>query len=281
MNRLIKLMDLLQTANRMNKIIPRPSLQFEVHLVEHCNLNCKGCDNFSPLAQKEFLDSDEYKKDIRRLSELCDGECGRIYLLGGEPLLHPQLDDFLRYTRKAFPYSKIYIFTNGLLIPRLTDATWKVMRVNDIAFMITPYPVGFDYEKCRKLAQAKGISFQYCMDPKKNKKLFHFTLDLSGSQDAVKSFMKCDRSNNCITLKHGRLYTCSLLPNIVHFNRKFKENQLHICEHDSIDIYKAKNLEEILIFLSRPVPFCRYCKTGMEREKIKWCRSSGDISEWT
>ena len=28
----------------------------EVHLAEHCNLNCKGCSHFSPLAEKEFIE---------------------------------------------------------------------------------------------------------------------------------------------------------------------------------------------------------------------------------
>lgn len=28
----------------------KDSIDFEVHLCDHCNLNCRGCDNFSPVA---------------------------------------------------------------------------------------------------------------------------------------------------------------------------------------------------------------------------------------
>ena len=40
---------------------PRESLKYEVHLTEHCNLNCKSCFHYSSIAEKDFLDVDEYE----------------------------------------------------------------------------------------------------------------------------------------------------------------------------------------------------------------------------
>ena len=74
---------------------PLESLQFEVHLVEHCNLNCAGCDNFSSLANPKFLSANEFESDLVRLKDLFGDNCQRIYLMGGEPLLHPELVKFL------------------------------------------------------------------------------------------------------------------------------------------------------------------------------------------
>jgi ABC-2 type transport system ATP-binding protein len=54
----------------------RPSLRFDVHLADHCNLNCKGCYHFSPLAPEKFLDIEQYERDCTRLNELSMGGGG-------------------------------------------------------------------------------------------------------------------------------------------------------------------------------------------------------------
>ncbi|GHT99783.1 hypothetical protein FACS1894142_7680 [Spirochaetia bacterium] len=48
----------------------RTSLVMGVYATQHCNLNCKCCTAFSPIAEKEFLDIDTYKKDMEKLAEL-------------------------------------------------------------------------------------------------------------------------------------------------------------------------------------------------------------------
>lgn len=37
---------------------------FEIHLCEHCNLRCQSCDNFSSLAEEEFVDVDVFNKEM-------------------------------------------------------------------------------------------------------------------------------------------------------------------------------------------------------------------------
>jgi ABC-2 type transport system ATP-binding protein len=76
------------------------TFQCEVHLVEHCNLNCKGCYHFSPLAKEEFLFLTEWEKDCKQLSTLFKDRIGHISLMGGEPLLHPDICEFMRITRE-------------------------------------------------------------------------------------------------------------------------------------------------------------------------------------
>ena len=34
-----------------------------LHLADHCNLDCRGCDNFSPLAPEVFADTEVFEKD--------------------------------------------------------------------------------------------------------------------------------------------------------------------------------------------------------------------------
>lgn len=48
---------------------------------------------------------------------------------------------------------------------------------------------------------------------------------------------------------------------MVHFNKFFDKN-IPLVDKDGIDIYKAKSMKEILEFLSKPIPFCGYCKVN-------------------
>ena len=42
----------------------------ETHILEHCNLNCRGCSHFSGLAHKEFKNIDDYINEMSALSRL-------------------------------------------------------------------------------------------------------------------------------------------------------------------------------------------------------------------
>ena len=87
----------------------------ETHLVDHCNLKCKGCGHFSSLSEKRYTDVDIFKRDLMRLSGLFDN-ISRIRLMGGEPLLHPDVLGFVKSSRLAFPNADIWVVTNGLLL---------------------------------------------------------------------------------------------------------------------------------------------------------------------
>ena len=45
----------------------------------------------APLAEKKFLNLEIYENDLKRLSELSGGIMHHINILGGEPLLHPEI----------------------------------------------------------------------------------------------------------------------------------------------------------------------------------------------
>jgi hypothetical protein len=57
---------------KSNNTVPE-KIEFGVPLVEHCNLRCKGCDHFSPVAEKSEIDIRQLENDMRRLSVLWGG----------------------------------------------------------------------------------------------------------------------------------------------------------------------------------------------------------------
>jgi MoaA/NifB/PqqE/SkfB family radical SAM enzyme len=262
------------------RLKPKDLLRFEVHIAEHCNLNCRGCEHFSSIANESYLSIDIFERDCKRLFELTNGNISRIELLGGEPLLHPKLVEILSISRKYFKSSDINILTNGMLLLSQPDEFWINCKQNRINLFITKYPIKLKYDAIDQLARKHGIDLHYFGGTDKSiKQMYCVPIDLTGTQNNKDSFKKCFRSNTCIQLQDGKLFTCQIIPYIKHFNKYFNQN-LEITENDYIDIYKAKNIEEILHFLSTPIPFCRYCNVNKTVYGIEWGISKKEISEW-
>lgn len=252
-----------------------------IHLADHCNLNCRGCDNFSPLSPEVFADIDVVERDCARISELSGGRVNEVQLLGGEPLLHPQVTDFFEIVRKYFPDTPVKIVTNGLLLLKQRDHFWESCKKNNIQIVVTRYPIKLEHDVIEKHVEEKGVEFSFYGSTGTVAKTMQCSpLDVSGKQDPRDSFLRCNSANRCISLDNGKIYTCSLIPYVKYFNSRFNKN-LVVSEKDSIDIYKVKDIDEILKFVSKPMPFCRYCNRKGTIWDIGFGISKKDITEWT
>ncbi len=252
--------------------------KIDIHVIDHCNLNCRSCTHFSPLAEPFFLDIDEFERDLTRFSQLSGAELGSLFLLGGEPLLHNELIDFFPIARKLLPNTRIIIITNGILLPKQEDRFWKACRRYNIQIWISIYDV-INYDEIKKKADKFNVKLLYTSFRKNDdgsKVWWKFKLDPDGNNHWVESFEKCG-NKNCVTLKHGKLYTCCTIAHIEHFNKYFNAN-LQVSEFDYIDIYKVNSYQAILDVMVKPAPFCRYC-TGQVETGL-WSVSKKDINEW-
>jgi len=260
-------------GKRVTKLFP-----IEVHIVEHCNLNCRGCNHFSSLAKEECLQPEQFEKDMKRLAELSK-DYFAIKLLGGEPLLHPNITAFFDIARKYFPSTPIQVTTNGILLTKQPDTFWQSCNKNKITVSISQYPIKLDKKEIKRITKEHKVKLVF-NGSTAQERMCKLPLDLSGSQDIKKSFEKCAISwGCCVTLREGRIYTCCIAAHIRFFNEYFNQN-LAITEKDYIDIYKAGSKKEIIDFLEKPFPFCRYCKTSETKFAQRWGISKNEITEW-
>jgi MoaA/NifB/PqqE/SkfB family radical SAM enzyme len=268
-----------QLQMSMARQIPANDLGFGVTLAEHCNLNCCGCDHFAPLAAPEFADFDRLKKDFERLADLFGHRVSKINFLGGEPLLHPDITKFLSMTRRIFPKIFLDVMTNGILLPSMPKDFWTVCHYNGVVIRITKYPIALDFEKIENLAKTYDVDLRYYSDRNEINAWRKLKLDFDGMQDERRMFVICSRVGSCTYLQNGRLYPCTVAPTVRHFDKRFG-TELFNATYNSIDIYKATSAEEILNFLVKPIPFCRFCNVAAT-ECIPWQRSKKTIDEWT
>lgn len=272
------------------RMIPKPAINVSFHLTDECNLNCKGCWHFAPLAKKgeSFADVSEFERDIKRLAEVMCGEVTLISLFGGEPLLHPECYKFPYIVNKYLPNTYVELLTNGLLIPDQSENFWKSCRDNDVLVEWTRYPIKDDYNNLiLNTLKEKEVKYRIFSGPD-TKCLTHDVIDIEaigvngqrGRNDARYQWLHCFRAGDCVQLKKHRLYACDKAAN-AHIFKDFFNLDIKLSEFDSIDIYEAKNKDEITSFLAKPIPFCRYCKVDQTTEGHRWSASKKIIEEWT
>lgn len=238
-------------------------LILEVNVCDHCNLKCRNCDHYSNLIEEEhFLDVDEYRKDMERLSQLTAGSLEAIKLVGGEPLLHPQINKIIEITRANFPHSRIPLATNGILLLKMSDEFWHCMAENDVLLHVTEYPLNIDLQAIKQKADAFGVmnnnlKNNQLVSDGAPKLMIKFPFDLSGKQEKF-YFIGCHHRYGCCVLRHGKIYACPPMAYIEYFNKAFGEN-LQIDVEDSLDLYSVKNYKQISEFLSRRAKFCDFC----------------------
>lgn len=261
-------------------IRPTALESLDICIAEHCNLSCYSCNHFSPLAEPEFSNLDNTEKDLQRLAELSDGNIPKIYIVGGEPLLNPQIIEYMRISRRNFPNSIVEIITNGLLLLAQKDIFWQSLTKYNVSLKATKYP-GIKWEKIEEKAGKFKCSFSYFdFSGNTEKTSRKYRLDLSGSQNIKKSFRNCCLASCAVAVQNGRIAACPFVFNIRHFNKYFNQN-IPVCGKDYIDIYKAKSMQEIVDFVNTPFPLCRFCKSIGIEIAGKWRIGERKIEEWS
>lgn len=269
------------------KPISDEKIGIEYNLTDHCNLNCKSCDHCSPIAEKFFITPEEFENDIKQLSKVTSDSLKRITLMGGEPLLHPQLIKLLTIARKYLIKTPIILHSNGILLLQAEKGKegnlWQALKDLNIILVVTTYPVSVNYEEIDNKAKEYNIPYNRFVHVGNQKeqgiKWLRHTPFLLNKKAPMHYFISCYHFNECLTLRHGKIYTCPIKPYSQHFNKYFKKN-LKLCEQDYLDIYKIENIEQIKEFCKKRTPFCGYCDIK-NRKKTNFEISKKLITEWT
>ncbi len=251
-------------------------LRLEFILTDYCNLNCKGCTHYSPLAAKEFTPLETVEASMQKLSEVCGGKVEKCYLIGGETLLYPRLNEAMQALRRHFPTQTLYVFTNGIALPKMDDSFWQTARQQNFILAITRYPIHFDYDAAIALCHKYGVKTEIFGDRTLADSFFRFALDPTKKQNARISHFKC-YNRGCLSVIGNRLYPCSISGCVSHLN-KAKGTAFEHCDGDRLDIDKITGISQIRRLRDRPVPFCAYCINPPAT--VKYGPSARETSEW-
>ena len=254
----------------------KPSLfHLDVHITDHCNLNCRGCEHYSSISEPAFADLAATTREFERLAELFD-TIEQIYLLGGEPLLHPEVEEFVRAARRSFPRTRLSLMTNGVLVSRMPASFWKTLHDTDTTLLCDSYPINIPVDKINSLGEEYGVAVEWM---KAATEFFKIPLDVTGSCDPADSFDRCRGLSNCAIVRDGRLYPCAHIAYVDILQKRSGVEGIEPGEHDSISIWDGADGDEIIDFLMKPVPWCSHCDFD-SFEEYPWSRGNGDPDEW-
>ena len=254
----------------------RQPLHLEFILSDYCNLNCKGCGHYSSLAEKEFVTLEQLERNASHLGRVAAGGINSVYLIGGETLLYPHLPEAMAILRRYFPNISVKLFTNGLMLPRMSDEFWESARQYDVEIAITRYPIAFDYDSAENLCRSKGVKHSVYGDRGKEGSFFRFALDPEKKQNGRISHFKCF-NRGCLSVVGDRLYPCSMSACVEHLNKACGTDFRHL-KGDWINVYDIRSVAEIKKLRDKPVPFCSYCKPNPQPTPYGPSRRS--VSEW-
>lgn len=231
----------------------KPVLDYvETHVADHCNLKCRGCLHFSNMHKEQYPSIEQFKKDMNRLHELFE-DIIRIRLMGGEPLLNRELEQYVTESRRLFPNADIRVVTNGLLITKIDYKLQEAMRDNNVMFDITLYPPVLAKKREIELF-LKEKDIKYVISEMVGE--FRKTLSRVNTNDSEKAIEICQASN-CHFLREGRLTKCPLVMFLDDFNNAFGTDYN---TNSSINIYDEKlNAWDIVKKLDSPIDFCNHC----------------------
>jgi len=94
----------------------------DVRLTTDCNNRCSYC--CIPRGKHEFIDTETFKQVLDILAD----HVFMIVLSGGEPLMHPGIDEIIRHIHDRGPIYSILV-TNGRLVPEKIESLKMLKRV--------------------------------------------------------------------------------------------------------------------------------------------------------
>jgi hypothetical protein len=201
---------------------------------------------------------DSFKADVDALAEVMI--VGELRFLGGEPLLHPDLLQFLRYADGSPLSRKVTLVTNGVLLPKAPPEMWSLLdtvtvsRYPGVAFRMPP-------DELDSLGKVHGTKIDFRDKPKFQKFMLN---SVNKDAELVQRIFNCCKVAHvwkCHTIHDGWYYKCPV-PMYVE-ERLAKVGAALRSKHiDGVRIRGNANLQtDLLAYLDSRVPLaaCHGC----------------------
>lgn len=214
---------------------------------KHCNLNCTACNHLSPVFKASLMDVEAFARWTELLARHVTFKT--IVLQGGEPLLHPRIDDLLSRAKASGLAERVHVLTNGTLLGRMSDVFWE--RVDQVEW--SQYPgierPSLDAAKTAKIKPTDLPTFTESFSTIRNE-----------DKDLVwKVKDRCRLFNRCFALSDGHFFKCiisSFIPEQVH------HPHLSPATVDGVPIHDGPLLgEQLAAYVADETPLrsCEWC----------------------
>jgi organic radical activating enzyme len=194
-------------------------------ITQVCNLSCLGCTNYSDLKHSGYVSWEQGHNWLSGwLTRIDIPDFG---IMGGEPLINPECQDWLKGVRKLMPQSQIRFTTNGLLLDRHLDLLDLMYELGNVSFKITVHNNDskleeliqyihnrFNWHPVNEFGIDRWISDNNFRFHVKRPSVFiktyrnNYATMLPWNSNPVEAFANCCQQT-CPLLYQGKIYKCS------------------------------------------------------------------------
>ena len=128
----------------------------ELHVTDHCNLNCKSCSHYAPVADEYYISLEELEGYYNNIKNRGLIFFSTLRLMGGEPLLHPHITEIIELSRAYFSDINIVLVSNGIIIKEMPQKFWDACQRNNIIISVTKYPININYNNLMTFVKNKN-----------------------------------------------------------------------------------------------------------------------------
>jgi MoaA/NifB/PqqE/SkfB family radical SAM enzyme len=230
----------------------------EYNLTEHCNLRCRGCGHASPIFPEKFASLAAFHADLEALAEVFHSD--ELRIVGGEPLLHPQLLDFLREARRIGIADRIVLYTNGVLLHGASAELWQ--SVDEIYLSVYPgVRRRLDESECERLCRENGVKLTIYRAAHFEQMTVNNRIEDGELVQAIYDNCKQRAETSCHTAYEGRFYKC---PVAAFTKARLARSGIAFPEQESdwVDLHDEANLErqlETYLTSTSPLTACSFC----------------------
>ena len=190
--------------------------KLEIYLTNGCNLKCRFCSHFNPY-RKGIVPTESLIGSMETWSKKVSPK--KFGILGGEPLLHPELDSIVRKARECWSQARLILTTNGLLLPKRGTALLDMLLETRTEVLLSEHLTDQEgitaFEKGKQMLEEAGVPTVIIPSASRWKEYYLFSEDgkpLPYNSRPEATWTMCG-PNTCFNLTDNKLYRCSILAN--------------------------------------------------------------------
>jgi organic radical activating enzyme len=240
----------------------------EIYITNECNLSCSNCNRFNNYNFSGHYSWEKNQESVRAWSKKITAPL--ITIIGGEPMLHPDLDKWTELVATSWPDVPVMIQTNGTVKhPAIHRLKAQFENVGDVASL---HHLGLE----KILIKNK---FKKGVDIVDNTEFTDCALidrveyfEVHNSNPAA-AFDACTMRHSH-TLFEGRLYKCPIVAILPEFIKQYQVN-LTNQQHTLLESYESlgvdcslQQLENFVQTRNTHIKQCRLCPEQYNAKKI-------------
>ncbi len=256
----------------------------EVPITTKCSLNCKECNNLIQYYQQpKNSDAVQIIKDIRRICSVTK-RIKLMRILGGEPLVHPDLLFILKELKKIDKIEKVEVVTNGTLL--FSANCVRVLKHSKFSVDISNYGThSSKYVELIRQLDRNHIRYHTQKEQKSWKALSSCRCRERSDKELKEAFSAC--MEDCHSLLNGELHICARSAHGTDLGLFEKRSEDYVCVYRACR--KSELKKQIFAMLNKKmIAACNYCdmfqidkmETIPSAEQITKLEANNSMEKW-